>query len=495
MKENAVWTLARPAILAVVLLVGLGLESGSTPASESLVLERLSEVAQSLELALFLTKTAILSPSTDDVEVNLQEVICLVGGPAAEATPGSCAETGILEHLESILVELPTTSIDLPVQSALVSTIEHAVGFLTLAATMAQQSIDELKSSGGSSESVKAVYAYLSAAMGAEDDAYTLGGIRHALSIFSNQTIWVQVGDSIRDAIDAVLPGGTIYVEPGTHHLDEGIVISKSVTLARSPGSSGVIELVIPSKPYASLLAISLLDDSLGSAVTVKISDLHLAQGDYGITVSNRTPASLFVSLSRVTVADCDSAGIKVQSGQVHLEDCTLVGNGVFGLMVADTATVEMHGCRIAGNGMPDFAGVEFRLTAGVWATAASDLTLAKCTVEGNRGPGVFVEDGTKLAVLSCRILDNQEDGLRLWDDSTLQMTDCEILRNNGIGVRFHVPECDPAHTSFPAHHFSGVVEGGGNVVPGPGETDANLLGGICPSGYGFLLIPSGSTP
>lgn len=494
MNHNAVWTLARPAILAVVLLVGLGLESGSTPASESLVLERLSEVAQSLELALFLTKTAILSPSTEDVEINLQEVLCLLGGPP-EAAPGSCAEAGILEQLESILVELPATSIDLPVQSALVSAIEHAASFLTLAATRARQSIDELRSSAGSSESVKAVYAYLSAAMGTEDDAYTLAGVRHALSILPNRTIWVRTGDSILDAIDAVLPGGTIYVEPGTHHLDEGIVISKSMTLARSPGSSGVIELVIPNKPFASLLAISLVDDSPGSAVTVEISDLHLAQGDHGITVSNRSPADLFVTLSRVTVADCSNAGIRIQGGQVHLEDCTLVGNGVFGLAVADTATVELNGCRIAENGMSDFAGVEFRLTAGVWATAASSLTLTHCTVEGNRGPGVFVEDGTKLAVLSCRILDNQEDGLRLWDDSTLQMTDCEILRNDGIGVRFHVPECDPAHASFAAHYFSGVVRGSGNVVPGPGETDANLLGSICPSEHGFLLVPPGSAP
>jgi hypothetical protein len=107
----------------------------------------------------------------------------------------------------------------------------------------------------------------------------------------------------------------------------------------------------------------------------------------------------------------------------------------------------------------------------------------------------VFVEDGTKLAVLSCRILENQEDGLRLWDNSTLQMTDCEILRNSGIGVRFHVPECDPPHASFAAHYFSGVVEGSGNIVPGPGETDANLLGGICPSEHGFLLVPPDSTP
>ena len=494
MNRNASWTLARPLILAVVLLIGLGLASASAPAAESLVLERLSTATQSLELALFLTKAAILSPSTDDMAVNLQEVICLLAGREG-APPDSCTETGILEHLESVLEELPATSFDLSVQSALRSAIEYAASFLTLAITRAQQSIDEIQSSGGPSADVKTIYSYLSAAMGAEDDTYTLGGLRHALSILPNQTIWVQIGDSILDAIDAVLPGGTIYVEPGTHQLDEGIVISKSVTLARSPGSVGAIELVIPSKPYASLLAVSLPDDSLGSAVTVRLSDVHLAEGYSGITVSNRGSADLVVILSRVTIADCSNVGIKVQGGHVQLEDCTLEGNGVFGLSVADTATVELRGCRIAGNGMPDFAGVEFRLTAGVWATAASNLTLADCTVEGNRGPGVFVEEGTKLMVLSCRILDNQEDGLRLWDDSALQMTDCEILRNDGMGVRFHVPECDSANPSFTAHHFSGVVEGSGNLVPGPGEEDGNTLGGVCPGEYSFLLIPSDSMP
>ena len=494
MNGIAVWALARRAILAAVLLAGLSLETASTPVSETLILERLSAVAESLELALFLTKTAILSPSTDDVAVNLQEVLCLLTGPGG-AAPGSCAEPGILGRVESILLDLPTTSFDLPVQSTLLSAIGQATGFLTLAVSTAQQSIDELRSSGGWSGSVRTVYAYLSAAMGVEDDTYTLGGIQHALAVLPNQTIWVRIGDSILDAIDAVLPGGTIYIEPGTHRLSEGIVISKSLTVARSPGSSGVIELVIPDKPYASLLAVSLPENSPSSAVTVEISDLHLAQGDYGITVRNRSSANLTVRLSRTAVVDCDTTGIRVEAGQVHVEDCTLEGNGVFGLTVAETADVALRDCRIAGNGMSDFTGVEFRLTAGVRAAATSTLSLDGCTVQGNRGPGLFVESNAALALSSCRILDHQEDGVRLWDASTLRMSDCKVLRNKGMGIRFHAPICDAEAPSFVEHYFAGEVSGSGNIVPAPGEEDENLLGDTCPSAYDFLLMPPGSTP
>ncbi len=451
------------------------------------ILEELAQIQSSVRLAMFLAKSALLSLSEEDVRINIEEISRLLAGGDSEGT-------GLIGSTERVLADVDAASLSFDVKTDLSSSLEHALAFLRDALGVAERII----AGGGRADEaeLRALYAYLFAAHGDAELPTGLSGVEYSLSILPGAEVVVRAGESLQDAVDRVLPGGTVYVESGTYVLNDPLWISKSLTLTVAPDTTDPVEIVGPSGGRLRDAAITVAPEMQGQILHVRISGVSVSGGFYGIAIGPHVGATALIEgridviLDRVALSDAVQAGLSIAGldSSVHLEDCRIHENGEFGIFGSQSARIDIEDSRIFDNGV----GVEaepYRITAGLYAIEESIVRVSKSVVEGNRGVGIRAEDTADLFVAGCTVSENTQGGLLVWDGVTLSLLGTRILRNDGWGLQFLSASCEP-YALFVSHYFDGEVSGSGNTIPAPDDPDGNLGGSICPLGYESLLAP-----
>jgi len=440
------------------------------------VLEQTDELKSGIEVAMFLAKSALLSPNQTDLALHASELVNLLQGRTDTTTPTA----GMIVLGQSIEAELTNMEQDGTATLEAVTSSTLIVSFLHRALEHARL---VLSSSGNDAvEAMQRVYANLLAAYGLDDSQFSIPGISALPSLLPNVTVTVEVGDSIQDAIDRVLPGGTVYLAAGVHTVHTYIEIRKSLTLKPLPGAEGAVMLG-SSGDTTWNSGVIIRESDVDELFTVVVSNLEIAGSGNGVSVD----ANAIVELRDLTIHNCSRSGISVTSGTVRIVGCSLSESEVFGLALNGTADVDLVRTSIQSNGTRAAQAIS-TLVAGVYVVDSAKLSMSAATIQSNYGPGILVQDEAELVLTSSLVSDNRGDGLLASDVTTLHIAGTGFLRNEGAGIHFQSPACPIEAPLFVGSEFTGRVTGSSNRSFDASAADGNLSGGICPSGYEGLL-------
>jgi len=332
----------------------------------------------------------------------------------------------------------------------------------------------------------------------------------------------------LQEAIDAIVPGGTITVSAGT--FIEGVTIWKSVMIK----GAGPDKTILKGLPDGKVIVLVLAE-----VERVHLQDLKIAGSErdglvvYGRKVTiqnvevcdNRWDGLEVWGGAEVTVRDCtmsgNADGIDVRnSATLILENCTITDNRNNGLFVFDSAVVTLICSTISGSSDGLDVGGSAQVVAqsmtisgnwskGVRADASVQLSLIDCMISNNGSGGIGVSDAAQVTVKDCSVFDNGSDGLGVSglsqvnvesslisdnggnginckEEAVVHIQDSRILCNAGYGVSAYLPDCLEDFYWFEVE-FTGEVTGSGNTIPGPGEPDGNQKGSVCPDSLSFL--------
>lgn len=237
---------------------------------------------------------------------------------------------------------------------------------------------------------------------------------------------------SLQEAIDALLPGGELLLEPGSYTV--GLTIGKSLLIEADQG-----QVTLRAKGNA-LPTLSLVDGAY----------LRLA----GATVSG------------------GSTGVAVSAGaRAVLVGCTISEN-TEGINLSHSSSAEMVDCHITRNER-----------GGVVVGGAAQTLITGCSVSSNHGYGIAAADAGQVSITDSTVARNAgEGGILLWGSSEAVLETNSIVDNNGFGVAMFQRPCFVASRLI----FRGRISGSGNVF------EANQRGDVCPPELDFLSTAEG---
>ena len=477
-RRNGLLLLLVAALLALPSITGwsaVPATSDEVSPRETKLVEDLLDLEQSIELGMYLLKTALISPSPIDASVNLPELITLLVG-----TDQYPPRTGAIDRIAAALDALPALDLLSQAQAELQFALETAAGFLDQALRQATEALALLEEDNDAVQALSATYASVAAALGEEGSANHLGGLREAIRLLRDRTVVVAVGESLADAIERILPGGTIYLEPGLHRLLDAVNVSKDITIARKPGSGETVVLDF-SREYRTM-GISVFSTA---PITVRIEDLEVTGANRAIATGENTT----LQLRNVTLRG-NTMGIHVSNSTLDLIDCVISDNTDYGILITRIQPSVLVRCAIVNNGTKASAGEPYWFVGGLRTELSAVIELRDCDVSGNQGYGILSQGVTDLSIYNSRISDNQTEGLLLLDRGSLEIYDSVVQRNGTIGILAHSDTCPRYEDMFVSHHYRGEIRGSGNVIPGPDDPDGNAMAGVCPSGYRSLIGP-----
>jgi parallel beta-helix repeat protein len=242
--------------------------------------------------------------------------------------------------------------------------------------------------------------------------------------------------ESLQEAIDALLPGGSLMLQPGTYAA--GLTIGTDISL------EAVQEEVVLISETGTLPVLSLV----GGA------DLHLA----GVTISG------------------GSTGLSLASGaRAVLERCTVTGN-TQGVYLSYSSSIDMVDCDVVANA-----------ESGVFAVDTSQASITRCSISDHSDYGIGAANSARLTVNDSILTRCGWDGaIILWDRSQAVLESNTITDNRGYGVAIYWYHCFPG-TFLP---FDGHISGSGNTIEANmGRPDMN---DVCPPELEFLSTPEG---
>ncbi len=237
---------------------------------------------------------------------------------------------------------------------------------------------------------------------------------------------------SLQEAVDALLPGGSLRLEPGNY--DAGLTITTGVAFEALQGDVNIIG------SRETLPVLSLVDGA----------DLRLE----GVTVSG------------------GSTGLSLAAGaRAELVGCTITGN-TQGLHLSYSSSVEMTDCSIVGNAR-----------SGLFVGGASSATVTGCLVMDHVDYGIVAANSAYLTVVDSYVTGSRLDGgIVLWDSSQAVLEGNEISGNRGYGVAVYSHRC-----------FTGVfLPFGGHISGKDNVFDNNWRGDFCPPELEFLATSAG---
>jgi len=327
-------------------------------------------------------------------------------------------------------------------------------------------------------------YALLFAARGDPVSPFALGGLRGAIAALPDAIITIKPGDSLQEAVDRVLPGGTVILKPGNYMLHESLRVRSSMTFMGESTDAREVVLAMGSREETALIV-----GRIGSEIpiSVRVANLTVIGGRIGISIASdngiMAGGSHDVRLTNVTIQDASLAALYVTSGVTTARNCRLENAGQFGLAALWLARITMTDCHISGNGAPGISDLAHFPTSGVLVSASSHVELLDCSIRNSGRYGVSVEETGWLSLSGCEIQENGSDGIVLWDQAILLIEACTVQGNDGWGLRAHSPDCTPSDLApLSMHYHAGSLVGTANVIPGPDEPHGNLFGAVCPA-------------
>ena len=472
--RNVVLSLLVVVLLAFPSIVGTSATPSEPSPEETRIVEDLLSLEQSIELGLYLLKTALISPSPIDASVNLPELITLLVG--TETYP---PRAGAIARIAEILDSISALDLSASALAELLFAIETAEGFLTQGLGHATEALAALENDEDATKSLQATYASVAAALGEEGSANHLGGLREAIRLLRDRTVIVAIGESLADAIERILPGGTIYLESGTHILLDALSITKDLTIAREPG--GTEQAVLDFTRDIRTMGIGIF--SAEGPITVRFENLEITGANRAIATGENATLQL-----RNVILRKNTMGIHVSNSTLEMVDCVITENTDYGILITRIQPSLLVRCAIINNGTKALAGEPYWFVGGIRTELAAVIELRDCDVSGNMGYGILAQGVTDLSIHGSRISDNQTEGILLLDRGSLEIYDSVVQRNGTIGILAHADTCPRYEDMFVSHHYRGEIRGSGNVIPGPDDPDGNQMAGVCPAGYRSLI-------
>jgi len=274
---------------------------------------------------------------------------------------------------------------------------------------------------------------------------------------------------TLQETIDAVAPGGTITVAPGTHQggltiwkplilkgaeRDE-VVIEGAVSLIDEAQAVEIVGLTIASSPNYGL--------TLGARAKATITGSTISDNRYGIWMEGSAQATITGS----TITD-NRYGIRMRdSSQATIDNNTISDNG-FGIKMEDSSVATIENNTISDN----FCGIL------MWDS--SQATIEDNTISGNRS-GIEMVGSSQATIEGNTITDNRDDGIRMRGSSQATIAGNNIQDNERYGVALLEQPC-----AITDSVFTGYVTGRGNTGAG------NVRGDTCPDVLTFLFTEEG---
>ncbi len=294
--------------------------------------------------------------------------------------------------------------------------------------------------------------------------------VSELLDLYPWHDAWVLEGESIQHAIDKIIDGGTIYIEPAS--FSEPLVIDKNLTLSWAQvlpnGASYYGEFQnspgISSAPYRTAITIA------GEDIEVKLQNISVGSSNIGILIGDS---------AHVSILDCCSEIFGCNVGIRLVESASLVFDGGLrfcdvGILVQDQGRLELRDASLGDN----------RVTLVVEDAAFAELQ--KASIWRNTVAGVEIHDDGRADVQGSSIVLNQGDGIRLYDRAALHISGSRIDRNGGYGIRAMPSDEDEGCSLLDISTLT--ISGAGNAIPGRGALVENHLGAFCPAGLEDLL-------
>jgi len=462
--------------LAVLSLQGAGAADGP-------FLVQLQDLIDTVELAMYYAKAALLAADPQGFDTYFDEMMEVLSAAGDPSQGGAALE----DRAAKLLLSAEAVPMNRQDRAEATAALESVSAF----AELIQVEIENLRSapSGGREEHVRAVrtvVAYLSAARGGTP--FAPPGLVDVRALLPNAERTARPTDALQEHVDLLLPGGILYLEPGTYELPNGLVLEKSITLQPVSGSSAPVFIALREGTEDAVLSIS---TPTSQPIRVSIRGVTVRNGRDGISVGHVvgvvSTGAVDVRLEDVSVLDCARSGVRLGSGELQLIDCRLEGNHEYGLLVPWTGTARLTGCTISGNGTNEIRTLGYQPTGGVHVTGNGSIDLRSCTVMDNIGPGLWAADAANVSAHSTRIHGNTGDGILVWDKASVTVRDCTIAANQGFGILLLGSDCAPQSDAAALHYFEGEIQGSGNTIPASSAEEGNQLGAVCPSTYEFL--------
>lgn len=320
------------------------------------------------------------------------------------------------------------------------------------------------------------------------------------------ETVTVQPGDDLADAVHDAGPGGVIRLAAGRHELDEPLVTLRATHLVGAgsgrttivAAAEGSVLLHLGAVPL-SLEGVALVHegDETASVVVVASGGYHLRDVElrggvaddersagWGLVLGggdNELAASDDQALQDVTVADNEAGGVvavdraPVMTGLAATDNdgcgvCYLGAAG--GSVTGGTLTSNLTGMSIAGTSTPSL--VEVAVTGnreiGVLVEDKAAPTIEGITVTANGPVGIAVTGDASVRVSGGTVTDHGEAGLLAEGDSTASFTGVAVgagtlgvlVREGASAAVVGVDVTDVADASIVfAGRSGGTVEGG----------------------------------
>ena len=236
---------------------------------------------------------------------------------------------------------------------------------------------------------------------------------------------------SLQEAIDALLPGGTLVIMPGTYVA--GLTVGGKLSIEADFGG-----VTLQAKNSA-LPVLSLVEGA----------ELHL---------------------ERATITG-GAEGLLVSAGaKVSLIDCTISDN-LQGVSLSYASSAQMTNCSIEGNAQ-----------GGVSANGAAQAAITGCSISNSTDYGIAAADSARVTVMDSRVIGIRGDaGIVLRGSVQAVLVGNTLLNNRGFGVAVFQRPCFAVPWPFRGHIF-----GSSNAF------QANLGGDVCPLDLGFLSTSEG---
>ncbi len=239
--------------------------------------------------------------------------------------------------------------------------------------------------------------------------------------------------DSLQEAVDALIPGGKLLLEPGEY--TTGLTIGKELVIEKD----GEGQVTLKGKSDA-IPVLSLVDGA----------DLQLS----GVSVSGGGEGLLIAGASRAVLVNCT------------------ISQNWDGINLSHSSSVELARCRIAANERH-----------GILADGDARLTVDRCNITDNHSTGVAAADSARVKMNDSRIKNNRGNGgIILWDSSQVTLEGNTIAENSKFGVGTYEPPCFPESP----WSFHGLISGSNNTFEGNRPED------VCPQELEFLGTAEG---
>ncbi len=341
---------------------------------------------------------------------------------------------------------------------------------------------------------------------------------------------------SLQQAIDALLPGGTLIIHAGKY--SGGITITKQVTITGEGdvtltsinlSGSGVSVVGGGNLTLSGVtVTMGIYGVVLGADAVAHISNCNInGNWKFGVLVRGHAHAQLddnAISGVRYGVyatpcASVTGAGNDITgpiggnvAGSVRApilppteKEITMPGNKYFTLQQAVDALLpggtillrsgwDGYACPVTigkpltiktlGDKRVDLVGMTSAPVLSLIRSA--DVTLVNVGITGGT-IGILLGGNAHVSLDHCVVFKNGY-GIGASGSSQVTLVNSSVT-DNGYGVFTETPVCVPGGCPF-----SGVITGKGNTIPGPGEPHANRIAAFCPADLSFLTTAHGGT-